>query len=106
MESPCYELNKIAVVVTNPFQEDGEFRILLVESKGDILGSQESLAAGRRRKPKKVKSRINHGQNKPESPVKEETEQPPILSQPDLAREEGKAAIDMTIIYNNLYYIQ
>ena len=31
-ESPCYELHKIDVNVTNPFNKDGEFRIVTVET--------------------------------------------------------------------------
>ncbi|CAL1538368.1 unnamed protein product [Lymnaea stagnalis] len=32
VESPCYELKKIMLEVTNPFPEGGDFRIVLIES--------------------------------------------------------------------------
>jgi hypothetical protein len=36
-ESPCYELERIQLNITNPFNEGGEFRIVLVEASSDLL---------------------------------------------------------------------
>ncbi|XP_039602238.1 cilia- and flagella-associated protein 47-like [Polypterus senegalus] len=43
--SPCYELNKCHVTTTNPFKKDGEFRVILLESKNSLakVGPQEFL---------------------------------------------------------------
>ncbi|XP_041127618.1 cilia- and flagella-associated protein 47-like isoform X2 [Polyodon spathula] len=35
-KSPCYELKKFNLKITNPFNKDGEFRINLVESKNNL----------------------------------------------------------------------
>ncbi|XP_066563692.1 cilia- and flagella-associated protein 47-like [Amia ocellicauda] len=35
--SPCYELKKITLKVTNPFSKDVEFRVILVESRSNLL---------------------------------------------------------------------
>uniref|UniRef100_A0A8C7KSR8 Calponin-homology (CH) domain-containing protein n=1 Tax=Oncorhynchus kisutch TaxID=8019 RepID=A0A8C7KSR8_ONCKI len=45
-KSPCYQLKKLQLKVKNPFSKDATFRVVLVESKANILQvekSQESL---------------------------------------------------------------
>lgn len=34
-EAPCYDLHKIDVDVTNPFANEGEFRVVCVETMDD-----------------------------------------------------------------------
>lgn len=58
--SPCYELHRIPIEVTNPFPQGGDFRIMLVESKEDFLNVHGVGAPGasapkaKKKKPKKV----------------------------------------------------
>ncbi|KAI0223616.1 Cilia- and flagella-associated protein 47 [Lamellibrachia satsuma] len=68
-ETPCYSLTKVAIEVKNPFPYDGEFRIVLVESKAMLISEEQGAGAiyGTRKRPvKSVTSRINHGQRKSE----------------------------------------
>ncbi|XP_052240686.1 cilia- and flagella-associated protein 47-like isoform X3 [Dreissena polymorpha] len=69
-ESPCYELEKINIDVTNPFAEAGEFRIVLVEASGALLdpGKQAAILKRRERRKKRVKSKIDSGIVRPETP--------------------------------------
>ncbi|XP_071954714.1 cilia- and flagella-associated protein 47-like isoform X2 [Antedon mediterranea] len=68
-ESPCYELNKVEIDVINPFDEDCEFRMVLVEAN-DTFPSMPSASKTTglmktktdKTKPKKVRSRVDHGQ--------------------------------------------
>ena len=70
-ESPCYELHKIALSVTNPFKEGSEFRIVLVEAKGDVFQEKKNTALleAPKRKNKKITSKIDAGKKlRPETP--------------------------------------
>ncbi|XP_078495986.1 cilia- and flagella-associated protein 47 isoform X1 [Ciona intestinalis] len=76
-DSPCYEMKKIDLMVTNPFKRDGKFRIVLVESsdgppspldigqRGGVAKSAKKTLSSR---IKSVKSRTDHGQTKESSP--------------------------------------
>ncbi|XP_077977423.1 cilia- and flagella-associated protein 47-like [Glandiceps talaboti] len=72
IENPCYELYKVMIHATNPFDEAGEFRVVLVESKNDFPGTEQTTKTGflksKPAEPKKVKSKIDHGQKKERTP--------------------------------------
>ncbi|XP_070190234.1 cilia and flagella-associated protein 47-like isoform X3 [Littorina saxatilis] len=70
VESPCYELERIILNVENPFEEPGRFRIILVESSGDLLDPTKptALIKPREIKPKKIRSKTDHGQSSADSP--------------------------------------
>ena len=75
VESPCYELTRVPVEVTNPFSEGGDFNITLSEN-GDLAnsgGSQHSLLGPKKKKTKEIHSKINTGinQSEPEERVTE-----------------------------------
>lgn len=82
MESPCYELHSIPVEVTNPFAKAGDFQIILVENQSNFPGNVLSLAnAGaplmkpsKKKKPKRVRSKVDCGQRRPPSPVEIESD--------------------------------
>ncbi|XP_076799523.1 cilia- and flagella-associated protein 47-like isoform X2 [Clavelina lepadiformis] len=76
-DSPCYELKKIDVPITNPFPNPGAFRIVLVESCDGPpspldIGRRHGIARSTRKtlssRIKSVKSRIDHGQPKESLP--------------------------------------
>ncbi|XP_052808119.1 cilia- and flagella-associated protein 47-like isoform X2 [Mya arenaria] len=69
-ESPCYELEKINIEVTNPFSEGGEFRIVLVEASGALLdpGRQAAMLKRKEKKKRRIKSKIDSGIMRPETP--------------------------------------
>ncbi|XP_022089961.1 cilia- and flagella-associated protein 47-like isoform X2 [Acanthaster planci] len=72
-ESPCYELHKVELEVTNPFNQAGEFRIVLVEAKSPFPGSDATtqktgLLNQKQGGPKKVRSKTDHGQKKERTP--------------------------------------
>jgi hypothetical protein len=71
VESPCYELHKVPLEVTNPFPQGGDFKIVLLETKEDSVGSQTSLIAQKKKKSKKIRSKINTGVNKSEEDKEE-----------------------------------
>lgn len=74
-ESPCYDLNKIPIEVTNPFPQAGKFKVVLVESRGALPGQTRDFGK-KKKKVKKARSRTNHGQNRPQTPdVDSEPEQ-------------------------------
>ncbi|ESO84826.1 hypothetical protein LOTGIDRAFT_196276 [Lottia gigantea] len=82
VESPCYELERINLNVSNPFNDGGEFKIILLETRGDQLDPNQSIPASvllrtKERKKKRVKSKTNHGQNRPDTPP---TPPPPIIT--------------------------
>ncbi|XP_033635373.1 cilia- and flagella-associated protein 47-like isoform X1 [Asterias rubens] len=73
-ESPCYELHKVELDVTNPFDEGGEFRIVLVEPKTSFPGTdaktqKTGLLNSKQGAPKKVRSKTDHGQKKERTPT-------------------------------------
>ncbi|XP_055954756.1 cilia and flagella-associated protein 47 [Patella vulgata] len=81
-ESPCYELERIILDVTNPFNEGGEFKIILMETNMDTSDPSKPAAASvllrtKDKKKKKVKAKIDHGQNRPETPP---TPPPPVIT--------------------------
>lgn len=93
-ESPCYELERIILDVQNPFSEGGDFRIVLVEAKGNMMlnsttGSTE-LIKPKRKKAKKIRSRTDHGQARPETPPSPEEEEPVKTTLKDTDKENGK----------------
>ncbi len=75
MDSPCYELERIILDVTNPFDEGAEFNIVLVEASNDILDPDKPTVLMRPKETKKkvIKSKVNHGQNRPETPPMQPT---------------------------------
>ena len=56
--------------VENPFEEAGRFRIILVESSGDLLDPSKptALIKPKEKKPKKIRSKTDHGQSRPDTP--------------------------------------
>lgn len=86
-ESPCYELEKIRLDVANPFNEAGEFRIVLVEASGALLdpGRNAAVMKRRERKKKRIKSKIDSGIPRPETPPSP----PPKISETLQAQKEG-----------------
>ncbi|KAL8606797.1 hypothetical protein ACOMHN_049626 [Nucella lapillus] len=70
VESPCFELERIMLDVENPFEEAGRFRIILVESSGDLLDPSKptALIKPKEKKSKKIRSKTDHGQSRPEMP--------------------------------------
>ncbi|XP_013416633.1 cilia- and flagella-associated protein 47 isoform X1 [Lingula anatina] len=99
--SNCYELHKITLKVTNPFNEAGEFRVVLVEAKGDILGQDKhrELMKPKKKKVKKIKSRTDHGQTRPETPPTPEEEEP----EPVPVKEETKENVDPVTMMSAYY---
>lgn len=87
--SPCYELNRINLTVTNPFPEGGEFHIVLVESSGNLLNpnNTSNMVKPRDKRRKRVKARVDHGQARPETPP---TPPPPKVSDALDLKKEGK----------------
>ncbi|XP_071134806.1 cilia- and flagella-associated protein 47-like isoform X3 [Mytilus edulis] len=69
-ESPCYELERIQLTITNPFNEGEDFRIVLVEASTDLLDPTKNttLMKSKERRKRKVRARIDHGQKRPETP--------------------------------------
>lgn len=68
-EAPCYELEKVPLTILNPFDEGGEFRIMLVEGNGGLLDPiNNKTVVKRREKRKKVKAKIDNGLRRPETP--------------------------------------
>ena len=41
-ESACYELHKIEVDITNPFDKEGEFRVVTIETMEDTEHQKQS----------------------------------------------------------------
>ncbi|XP_078698604.1 cilia- and flagella-associated protein 47-like isoform X8 [Branchiostoma floridae x Branchiostoma belcheri] len=72
IESPCYELYRCKLNVTNPFDEPGDFRIVLVEAREPFPSPKVKKAASQKsssaKSMKKIKSKIDHGQKKVDSP--------------------------------------
>ncbi|XP_048239518.1 cilia and flagella-associated protein 47-like isoform X3 [Haliotis rufescens] len=71
VESPCYELERILLDVTNPFDEGAEFRIILVEASNDAAldpSKPTALMRPKEKKKKVIKSKVNHGQKRPDTP--------------------------------------
>lgn len=64
VESPCYELQRVMLNVKSPFKVDGAFRVVLIESSGDLLDSTISASqlSVKEKKLKKIRSKIDHGQ--------------------------------------------
>ena len=93
-ESPCYELEKILVPVTNPFKESGEFRIILVEASGSLLDPNNTTALMKRRerKKKRIKSKIDSGIVRPETPPSP----PPKIADTLQQNKEGKMLLAFT----------
>lgn len=56
--------------ITNPFDEGGEFRIVLVEASADLLDPKKpvTMIKSKDKKKKKVRAKIDHGQKRPETP--------------------------------------
>ena len=56
--------------VSNPFKESGEFRIILVEASGSLLdpNNTAALMKKRERKKKRIKSKIDSGIVRPDTP--------------------------------------
>ncbi|XP_041462969.1 cilia- and flagella-associated protein 47-like isoform X1 [Lytechinus variegatus] len=77
-ESPCFELQKVDVAIVNPFNEAGEFRIVLVEAKTPFPGSdskQKGLLKNSKGTVKKVRSKTDHGQKKERTPTPPKVEE-------------------------------
>ena len=70
VESACYELEKISVPITNPFNESCEFRIVLVEASGALLDPSQTkaLLKKEKRKKRRIRSKIDSGMPRPETP--------------------------------------
>ena len=94
-ESPCYELFKVELEVTNPFEDGGEFRIVLVEDKAPFPGagtkgtSKTGLLGQKQDSPKKVRSKVDHGQKKERTPTPQKVEE----ASSDLNALEGKGVV-------------
>lgn len=69
-ESPCYELERIPLKVTNPFDEGGEFRVVLVEASADLLDPNKpaNLMKPKEKRRRKIRARVDHGIKRPETP--------------------------------------
>ncbi|KAL3884217.1 hypothetical protein ACJMK2_030436, partial [Sinanodonta woodiana] len=92
-ESPCFELEKIPLEITNPFSEGGEFRIVLVEASGSLLNpSKHSMLMTKKKekKKKKIKSKIDTGIPRPETPP---TPPPNIADSIELPKEEEETEL-------------
>lgn len=77
-ESPCFELQKVDVAIVNPFDEAGEFRIVLVEAKTPFPGSdskQKGLLKNTKGTVKRVRSKTDHGQKKEKTPTPPKVEE-------------------------------
>ena len=73
-ETPCYTLTQVTIEVKNIFPSDGEFRIVLVESKA--MQTDEMMGGGsKRRVLKSVTSKTDHGQNKSDTSVAPKTKE-------------------------------
>lgn len=60
VESPCFELERVILLVENPFPEAGHFKIVLIELGDDLDSSkQKGLLKSKEIKLKKVKSKID-----------------------------------------------
>ncbi|KAK3775916.1 hypothetical protein RRG08_017206 [Elysia crispata] len=71
VESPCYELERVMLEVTNPFSEGGEFRIVLIEStvaSSDTARSTSLMKSKDRARSKSVRSKISNGRKRPDTP--------------------------------------
>ncbi|XP_035825915.1 cilia- and flagella-associated protein 47 [Aplysia californica] len=70
VDSPCYELERVMLEVVNPFPEAGEFRIILIESSTSTADANNSstLVKPKEKKVKVVRSKINNGKKRPETP--------------------------------------
>ena len=102
VESPCYELHKVPLEVTNPFPCGGDFKIVLLESPEDgagSMGSQTTLMGQKKKKAKKIRSKINTGVKKPEE-EKEEASQSVV--EPVTTKEE-KGTLHHVLIYLFVY---
>ncbi|KAK7478911.1 hypothetical protein BaRGS_00029892 [Batillaria attramentaria] len=64
------DLERVMLDVENPFNEGGRFRIVLVESSGDLLDPNKptALIKPKEKKPRKVRSKTDHGQSQPGTP--------------------------------------
>ncbi|XP_052708553.1 cilia and flagella-associated protein 47-like isoform X1 [Crassostrea angulata] len=69
-ESPCYELERIPLKITNPFDEGGEFRVVLVEASADLLDPNKpaNLMKPKEKRRRKIRARVDHGIKRPETP--------------------------------------
>lgn len=70
-QSHCYELEKVTLDVTNPFNESGEFRIVLVEASRALLepGKHANLLKKKEKRQKRIKSKIDSGIPRAETPL-------------------------------------
>ncbi len=81
--------------VTNPFEDGGEFRIVLVEDKAPFPGagtkgtSKTGLLGQKQDSPKKVRSKVDHGQKKERTPTPQKVEE----ASSDLNALEGKGVV-------------
>ncbi|CAH1800026.1 unnamed protein product [Owenia fusiformis] len=67
-ESPAYELTNVPIDVENPFNEAGDFRIVLVEAKSILGDTKSPIFKSPEKKTKKVRSKIDNGKKRAETP--------------------------------------
>ena len=100
-ESPCYDLEKIRLDVENPFNEAGEFRIVLVEASGELLdpGKNAAMMKRREKKKKRVRAKTDSGMVRPETPPSP----PPKISDTLQTQKEGQNFIFSFVF--SLFYL-
>lgn len=63
-------MERIPLKVTNPFDEGGEFRVVLVEASADLLDPNKpaNLMKPKEKRRRKIRARVDHGVKRPETP--------------------------------------
>ena len=95
-ESPCYELERIPLKVINPFDEGGEFRVVLVEASADLLDPNKpaNLMKPKEKRRRKIRARVDHGIKRPETPP---TPPPPRQEGSSFFKKNGKFTFRKTM---------
>lgn len=97
VESPCYDLHCIQLPITNPFNEAGTFRVVLVESESDLLTTTNQTLGQRTptKRKKKIKAKVDHGRGglKQEEAGGEEEAKPETNGVGKGAGEEGETLL-------------
>jgi hypothetical protein len=60
-ESPLYEINKVDLDISNPFPHKGEFRVVLVEARGELANTTSREKRMKTKQIKPVESKTDHG---------------------------------------------
>lgn len=79
----------------NPFDEGGEFRVVLVEASADLLDPNKpaNLMKPKEKRRRKIRARVDHGIKRPETPPTP----PPPRQEDSFFKKDGKSGFKLLI---------